>query len=297
MAETSKLRYRDIAVLVSDAASYSLPFKKTFDEYGIPWFFDEKKSLKRHPLSRFLLSCFAVVREGYSPASVQALAQNVFFGDSDEYRNYLLKFANYRGGAKREIKSGELVENYDREKLVLCREKLLKATAGIVRRGTGREYCRAVRRILSEFSVEEKLKELTESVEDASFKSYLSQIAGALESVLAEAELLTGERKMTSSEFETVLADGLDATDISLIPLKSDAVFVGDITDSRIEKVRVLFAAGMTDAVPRTADDTALVSDKEIERLAAVKTLLEPTVAEVICGARKCRSQFVYVYR
>lgn len=287
MAETSKLRYRDIAVLVSDAASYSLPFKKTFDEYGIPWFFDEKKSLKRHPLSRFLLSCFAVVREGYSPASVQALAQNVFFGDSDEYRNYLLKFANYRGGAKREIKSGELVENYDREKLVLCREKLLKATAGIVRRGTGREYCRAVRRILSEFSVEEKLKELTESVEDASFKSYLSQIAGALESVLAEAELLTGERKMTSSEFETVLADGLDATDISLIPLKSDAVFVGDITDSRIEKVRVLFAAGMTDAVPRTADDTALVSDKEIERLAAVKTLLEPTVAEVNLRSRE----------
>lgn len=138
MAETPNLRYRDIAVLVSDAPSYSLPFKKTFDEYGIPWFFDEKKSLKRHPLSRFLLSCFAVVREGYSPASVQALAQNVFFGDSDEYRNYLLKFANYRGGAKREIKSGELVENYDREKLVLCREKLLKATAGIARRGTGR---------------------------------------------------------------------------------------------------------------------------------------------------------------
>lgn len=290
LAERPALRYRDIAVLVPDMAGYSLPFKKTFDEYGIPWFFDEKKSLKRHPLSRFLLSCFAAVREGYSPAAVQGLTQNVFFGPSDAYRNYLLKFANYRGGAKREIKTGELVDAYNRAELEACRERLLQATRGIPRKARGKEYCRAVRRILSEFSVEEKLKELSESVGETGYGSYLSQISGALKRVLDEAELLTGEREMTASEFETVLADGLDATDISLIPLKADAVFVGDITDSRIEKVRVLFAAGMTDDVPRNADDTALVSDREIERLAEVKTLLEPTVAEVNLRSRESAS-------
>lgn len=287
LEEEKEMRYRDIAILVSDAASYSLPFKKAFDEYGIPYFFDEKKSLRRHPLSRFLLDCFAAVREGYSPASVQALAANIFFGESDAYRNYLLKFANYRGGAKKEIKSGELVEAYDREQLEACRERLLKATKGISRKGRGREYCRAVRKILSDFEAEKKLKELEERVGDVAFKSYLSQISGALEKVLQEAELLTGNREMTAAEFEAVLADGLDATDISLIPLKMDAVFVGDITDSRIEKVRVLFAAGMTDEVPRNADDTALVSDKEIERLAAVKTMLEPTIAEVNLRSRE----------
>lgn len=287
LAEEPGLRYRDVAVLVSDAASYSLPFKKAFDEYGIPYFFDEKRSLKKHPLSRFLLDCFAVIREGWSPAAVQSLAGNVFFGKSDSYRNYLLKFANYRGGAKREIKQGELVSAYDPEELGACRERLLKATEGIKRRGQGRDYCRAVRKILKDFDAENKLKELCESVEDVAFKSYLSQISGALGRVLAEAELLTGEREMTASEFETVLADGLDATDISLIPLKADAVFVGDVTDSRIEKVRVLFAAGMTDEVPRNAEDTALVSDKEIERLAEVKTLLEPTVAEVNLRSRE----------
>ena len=75
------------------------------------------------------------------------------------------------------------------------------------------------------------------------------------------------------AEFETVLKDGLESTEISLIPLKSDAVFIGDITDSRIEKVGVLFAMGMTDAVPRASTDTAIVSDKEIESLSAVKML------------------------
>ncbi|MBQ7879921.1 MAG: PD-(D/E)XK nuclease family protein, partial [Clostridia bacterium] len=67
-----------------------------------------------------------------------------------------------------------------------------------------------------------------------------------------------------------------------------DAVFIGNIADSRIEKVGVLFAVGMTEDVPRTAGDTAIVSDKEIARLAEVKTRLEPTVAEVNLRNREC---------
>lgn len=290
IAENPDLRWRDFAVLVSSGAAYSLPLKKAFDEYGIPYFFDEKKSLKRHPLGRFLLSCFDVVREGFSPDSVQALAANYFFGGSDIYRNYLLKFANYRGGAKREIRSGDVVKDYTEEELEgcrRCRERLLTATKNIKRKGQGRDHCNAVRKILADFDAETQLETLSSALEDAAEKGYLGQISSALERLLSEADSVTGDREMTAAEFEAILSDGLDATDISLIPLKADAVFVGDIADSRIEKVRVLFAAGMTDDVPRRADDTALISDREIERLAEVRTMLEPTIAEVNLRARE----------
>ena len=116
---------------------------------------------------------------------------------------------------------------------------------------------------------------------DVAQKSYLSQIYRALETLLTEAELLTKERMLTVAEFAAILQDGLDATEISLIPLKADAVFIGNITESRIEKVDVLFAMGLTDEVPSVSVDTAIVSDKEIAKLKEVKTLLEPTVAEV----------------
>ncbi len=288
MAEKEGLRYRDVSVLVPDVAGYSLSLKKAFGEYGIPYFIDEKRSLNRHPVSRFLLDCFKTVRERFSPSSVQSLTQSLFFGDSDEYRNYLLKFANYRGGAKRPIKTGETVEkNYDIPALERARERLLLATDGIKGRGHGRDYCAAVRKLLVDFDVANKLNELQEGLNDVAQKGFLAQIYGALEKSLAEAELLTGDKEMTVAEFETVLKDGLDATELSLIPLKSDAVFIGDITDSRIARTRVLFAMGMTDAVPRSSTDTAIVSDKEIERLAEVKTLLEPTVVEVNLRARE----------
>ena len=287
MAEDAGMRYRDFAVLVSDVAAYSLPLKKAFSEYGIPYFIDEKKSLKRHPVSRFLLDCFRVSRERYSPASVQSLTQNYFFGESDEYRNYLLKFANYRGGAKRPIKGGEAVEGYDREYLERMRLRVLMAAEGIKSKGHGRDYCAAVRKILIDFDIRNALKTLEESMEDIAQQGYLAQIEKALEKVLAEAEILTADKEMTSAEFEAILKDGLEATEISLIPLKADAVFVGDITDSRIEKVRVLFAMGMTESVPHASADTAIVSDKEIARLAEVKAMMEPTVAEVNLRARE----------
>jgi ATP-dependent helicase/DNAse subunit B len=167
------------------------------------------------------------------------------------------------------------------------RERLFKATNAIKSARRGREFCAAVRGILREFGVEERLKSLEEKVVDLSQKGYLSQIYRALEGLLMEAEQLTGGKELTATEFAAILQDGLAATEISLIPLKTDAVFIGNITDSRIEKVRVLFAMGMTDEVPRSTVDTAIVSDKEIKRLAEIQTKLEPTVAEVNLRARE----------
>ncbi len=288
MAKNEGLRFRDFSVLLPSVDGYALSIKRAFGEYGIPFFLDEKKSLRRHPLSRFLLDCFRVVKEKFSPVAVQSLAQNLFFGESDEYRNYLLKFANYRGGAKREIKRLETVQKlFALEMLEEGREKLLLATKNIKARGQGRDYCAAVRGILEDFEAEKKLKELQEEVEDVSQKGYLSQIYSALERVLLEAESLIGNAELSVSEFAAVLEDGLDATEISLIPLKTDAVFVGSISESRLEKAYTVFAMGMTEDVPTNASDAAIVSDKEIARLAEVKTLLEPTVAEVNLRTRE----------
>ncbi len=288
LAENPALRYRDFALLVPAVGEYSLPLKKAFSEYGIPCFVDEKKSMKQHPLSQFLLACFRVVKEGYSPAAVQALTQNYFFGESDEYRNYLYKFANYRGGAKRPIKTGETVEKAFRlESLEEGRKRVLLATEHVKARGYGRGYCAAVRKIVEDFQVEDKLKALENALGDVAQKGYLAQIYRALDSVLLEAEALLGGKELSVSEFAAILEDGFDAMEISLIPLKADAVFIGDISNSRIEKVAHLFALGMTDAVPQSAGDTAIVSDREIARLAEVKTLLEPTVAEVNIRARE----------
>ena len=337
LAHDPALRYRDFAVLVSDLKGYAAAVKKAFSEYRLPCFFDEKRSLKSHPLSAFLLGCFETVRTGFSPEAVDALLQNPFFttpqpekseGETeaqnpaeqigaaracDEYRNYLLKYANFRGGAKKEIKqltgtalaaeaAAENAEEeqpqspengaaqippYDESSLRLQRARLLSVTEPVKRKARGEEYCAAVKKILEISGAEARLAELSGHISDVALKDYLERIGGALEKLLAETEELLNGREMSAGEFQDVLADGLDATEISLIPVKTDAVFVGDVTDSRIEKVRVLFAAGMNESVPKTTSDTALISDRELEKLAEVKAKIEPAVAEVNLRGRE----------
>lgn len=279
-------RYRDFAVLASDAKGYTLAVKKAFSEYGIPYYLDEKRSLKTHPLSEFLFSCFDAVRTGLLPDSVDSVLQNPFFaGDcADEYRNYLLKHANYRGGARKEIREPSTERGaffYDKARVERNRERLLDLLSLVPKKGRGKAYCDAVREILKRIDASSRLKETASKVQDAALKGYLSQIDGTLFKVLAEAETLLESREMTIAEFLDVLKDGLDATEISFIPVKTDAVFVGDINDSRIEKVRVLFAVGLDSSVPKNTSDTSLISDREIKELEGVNAKTEPTVEEV----------------
>ncbi len=285
LSEIEGLRYRDIALLVPSVKEYSLSVKKALEDYRIPYFIDEKKSLVAHPVCQFLLSAFACVADNYAPASVHALAGNYFFGDSDEYRNYLLKHANFRGGAKRPIK--EEAEGYDLDAARNGRERLLSITEKISKKGTGKGYCAAVRLLLDELDVQKRLDEMCQGLEDLSMKGYLEQFFPALFGVLAEAELLTGENSLKAEEFATLLKEGLEATEISLIPLKMDAVFVGDLCDSRIEKVRVLLALGLTGEVPRAQTDSAFVSDADIARLREIEKQIDPTVQEVNARAKE----------
>lgn len=338
LAKDGDMRYRDFAVLTSDTKGYTLAIKKAFSEYNIPFFLDERRTLKTHPLSMFILNCFEAVRTGFLPETIDAILSSIYFGEADDYRNYLLKFANFRGGVKRAVRNFVQVQNGDEEggvqefvqvksgdedrgvqkfvqvgdsdkdrksadntaaylsknatlyntaDLQKKREKLLGILDLIPKKANGKTYCAAIREILRKIDAEEKLKELLEKAKDVALQSYLEQIDGILERLLGEAETLLGGREMSVTEFEMILSDGLDATEVALIPVKTDAVFVGDISESRIERVRVLFVVGMDESIPKNTSDTALISDREIEKLAEVKAKMEPTVAEVNLRGRE----------
>lgn len=301
MMENPELRYRDFAVLTPSVAEYSLAIRKAFSEYAIPYSMDERISLKQHPLAKFILAVMESVREGYAPEAVDAVAKNVFFGNADRYRNYLLKYANFRGGVFKRIKEfhpeketdekrRKAVENEQAEfverfgsfsDLQSAKLKLEAALSLFQGKHCGSDYCDSVRALLKEFNAGQVLNELLANAEDEGMRSYLSQIEKKMDGVLTEAELLAGEKPMSLDDFYTLLSDGLEATEIAPNPLRIDSVFVGDITDSRIERVRVLFALGMTDAVPRASDDANLITDQDKIRLQAIQAAIEPMVEEV----------------
>ena len=279
LMEDKTLKYGDFSVLVSDTGGYALAIKKAFSEYSIPYSTDERISLIRHPLAKFLLSLLEAAETRCLPSAVDSVLSNLFFGESDAYRNYLLKYGNSRGGALREIRAD--AKGYDVEALRTKRARLLSLIGRFKRRAKGRAYAAAISEILEEEEICKTLEVLEAEEKDPAVKSYLAQILPSLKSLMEEVELLTGGEELSLKDFTAVVKDGLQATEIAPNPLKTDAVFVGDITDSRIERTRVLFAVGLTDAVPKASSDANLVTDRDKEKLIEVKAALEPMVTEV----------------
>lgn len=283
------MRFKDISVFVPDVNAYYPEIEKQFSEYKIPCFADVKKPLSAHPISAFLVSLFRAVDERCSPSSASDVLGNIFFGESGEFLNYLDRFSRFRGGAKREIKSRDVVETagFDYEKVCAQRDRFNALTDMIKPNATGGEYCAAVKKILEFIGKDEKLKELEDFFSDVAIKSYLSQIDGVMQKMLDEICAVADGGRFTAGEFCDILSDGFSAAEISLIPIKSDAVFIGDITSSKVSDSKVVVALGLTDEVPMKSDDVALISDRDIIRLKQQNIDVEPLISEVNLRARE----------
>ena len=103
---------------------------------------------------------------------------------------------------------------------------------------------------------------------------------GAFEQVLDEAEKLTQGEVMTVGEFAKILKSGLASAEISLIPPKQGAVFVGDISETANTGSKVIFAAGLTDAVPKASQDTSILTDGELTSLERLKEV-SPKISQI----------------
>lgn len=277
------LRYADISVLVPDKDSFSVA-ERVFSSYKIPFFADKKRAFSEHPFCAFVLNVLAAVSDGVLPDEADAIASSVYFGQGDEYRNYLLKFGGYRGAVRRNIKEGDTIKGYNRDALVACREKMLAILSCFPAKGKGRIFTAGVRALFSLTEGDRVTQTLQNSFSGAE-KEFLE--LSPLEPVLNETELITGERLFTAREFSAMLKSSLDALEIAMIPQSVDSVFVGDATESKFERVKVLFVTGLTDALPRTSEDTAVITDGEIERLAKLKVEIEPAIAQVNARARE----------
>lgn len=292
-------RYSDVAVFLPDVQGYSLLLAKIFGEYDIPYFADLKKPLSAHPFAYFALSLLRGVSDGFTPESAERVLSSVYFGDGGEYRNYLAKFGNYRGGIRRDIKEGEAVKEYDRENLVRLHERFLAAAGIFSRKMTGKQFCGGIRKLYADCKAADKTEALAAACGDAAQAAYLSAMEKSLDGVLSEAEELLSDAVLTAADFAALLEEGLRVSEISLLPLRRDEVFVGDVFQSRTQACKYVFALGMTDGVPARGEDTALLSDKEMQRMEAVKIKIEPSVAQVNARTREsvCLNVCAFTHR
>lgn len=288
-------RYFSIGVLVP-GNDYFPTAEKVFSQYKIPFYLDRKRALSEHPFAGYVLGILEGVSNGLLPEEADKIAANVCFGEADEYRNYLLRYGQYRGAAKREIKKQDEIAEFQREKLLPFSDKMRSVIKMFPLKAKGKEFVNSVRALFAATAWDEVLNKLKADAGESgdgftpaeeNFLSLGMTSEDAFGKTLLEIERVAGEREFTVREFASLLKSGLDATEVLLVPPSLDAVFVGDATECMFAATPVLFAAGLTEKLPVVSEDTAIISDKEIKRLGEISVEISPAMGEVNARMRE----------
>ena len=279
-------RYAKISVMLPDVAGAERDIRRVFSEFRIPYFLDRRMNLSEHPVCSFIIGYLECAAGGCAFEDTNKVVSSPLFPatreEKDIYRNYALRLANFRGGVKREPREDILAGmKFDFNAVQSVRQKFLSGLALIPQKDSAPDICRGIRELLKEFEVEKTLSRSAEKFKDSypAIAEFGARVYESVLTVLEEAEEIAGGTPLR--EFIKILKSGFVAYEISLIPPKADAVFIGDLSATANIGSDVVFAARLTGDVPRTSSDTALLTDREISLLERVNIDLSPKIRQV----------------
>lgn len=295
-------RYAKISVMLPDLASAERGLDRVFSQYRIPYYADRRRKLSEHPVCAFITGYLNCAASGCTFKDSDGVIASPLFpaerADKDIYRNYALRLASFRGGVKREPKK-EILDsmNFDFEAVERVRKTFLRGLENIPAKGNARDICRGVRNLLTEFETQKRLNGLSDKFKDSypTAAEFSGRVYDAALSVLAEAEEIAGNVPL--KEFIKILKSGFAALEISLIPPKADAVFVGDLAATANTGSNVVFAARLTGDVPASSSDTALLTDREIAALERINLDISPKIRQVNMRRRELTALNICAFR
>ena len=299
-AKKRDIRYGNISVMVPDIAAAERRIERIFSQYGIPYYADRRRSLSEHPVCEFILSYLACVGSGCTLKDTDGVISSPLFpesrDDKDAYRNYAVRLADFRGGIKREP-NREILEykKFNFSSVQKVRATFLRGLDHLPAKRIKNEdkkyvisvcppdITAGIKALFEDFKVDEKLQSLKEKFSDSypTASEFSGRVYEAVLSVVEEAENILGGGYMPLNEYIKIIKSGFVAAEISLIPPKADAVFVGDIASTANTGSKILFAVSLTDGVPKTSSDTSLLTDGEIEALGEVHLDISPKIRQV----------------
>ncbi len=265
-------RWRDIALVSNDMENYGLLVERVFQEYGIPYFLDQKKSIMNNPIIECILSALEILRRGYRYEDIFRFFKAGFSGLSiEEYElleNYVLRYGiqgnrwleAFTKGDERQLKG----LNESRIKFIDSIKKLEKKIKG---KKTVEEITRALYEYLVRLNVNEQLEAWIDTLRAQGQYAYVlenAQLWNILMNTLDQMVEIMGEQPITLKEYIRILDAGFSSLELAIIPTTIDQVLVGNIQRSKSHDIKALFVIGTNDGIlPTGKGEEGILSDEE----------------------------------
>lgn len=257
-------RWRDIAVITADSEQYNPLLKRSFAEYPIPYFMDEKRKITEHPIIELILSAIDVISKNFRYDDVFRYLKtdlcNIKKSEHEKLENYVLRYGIRGAKWQREnfgieFKSDEKIRDAIieieelRKKVITPLAKLKNNTKGKMKVS---EITNALLKLLIDLEIEKKLTGWIEELKAKKRYDYVNentQIWNTVSTILEQMVEILGDNIVTIKEYGEVLKAGFIASEIGVIPGTIDQVLVGNIDRSRSHDLRALFVIGVNDGI------------------------------------------------
>lgn len=322
MVREEGMRYRDGAVITGDLHVYGRELAHAFDQAGIPYFLDDKKSILENPMVELIRAALEAVKD-MSYESVfrylktglvydlqkyieqeEASGKSAFFCSRDQVgtmtdrlENYVRALGirgwkawdcvwerQYRGSDKLNLKELNQYRQWILEPLKELRAAFKTEGATVA------SVTSALRSYLERMSLKEKLEDYREyflsrkAPGDENLAKAYGQVYEKVMELFERLEGLLGEEKADRKNYAQILDAGFEEIKVGVIPATIDQVVIGDITRSRLEAVQVLFFVGVNEGVvPQRKSNGSLLTDRDRAVFKAMNLELAPTAKEDGC--------------
>jgi ATP-dependent helicase/nuclease subunit B len=250
-------RYRDIAVIASDIDRYQHYIRACFDDYGIPFFIDKRKSLNQHPAIGLICSALQAALNGFSHSDIFGFLKTdlapIERGEVDLLENYCLAFGvaggDWTSGQEWHF-AGQDNEHFDEERVNRIRKKTSEPLLELrdklcpvdspARTMSAEEFTKAIFDFIDRLGVLETIGGWVEEADEH------RQFYGKLLDIFDEfAEVFAGQEE-TAGDYFAIISSAISQMTLAFIPPTLDQVLVGSIERSRHPDLKAVFLIGAT---------------------------------------------------
>ena len=250
-------RYRDIAIVSADMASYGILAGNICRQNRIPCFVDNKKPVTDNPFVEYIRSALEIIEKSFTYDSMFRYLRSGMSGisreDVDLLDNYCLA-VGIRGSKQWHgtwVKKGRGRSAYPLDYLNELREKIMKPLEILEKAlkdkdSLVKDYARGLYEFIRASDCYKKINEYAD-MEDtgAEYEQLYKKVIDFLDKIV---ELL-GTEKIAIAEFNRIVDSGFAEIKVGLIPPSSDCVLIGDIERTRLDDVKVMFFVGVNDGL------------------------------------------------
>ena len=274
--EEKRWKFSEVAILCGDLTAYDKISRNIFEQYGIPFFVDNKMGLMSHPLTELIRAALDIIIWDWQYEGVFRLLKTGFINmlqeEIDKLENYVLArgIKSWRWGLE------WLSEEHNRLHLQETLSPLvdgLKSDSKI----TVDTFAKSLYSWLYSIDAPGTLSKLLSESENQEEARWHKQIWPRIGDIFDKFVEILGEEQMTVQSFAEILDAGLQSADLGLIPPSLDQVLMGDISRSRFPEIKALWVLGANDGqLPPPIPGSSLLTEDERERLRSHDFKLAP---------------------